>query len=70
MTPKDVKDFFKSGYRFGKATKMSDSSLVNWFKWGYVPYLSQKKLEKLTNGALKAVWDEDELKRHEVTTNE
>lgn len=58
MTPKEVKKYYKTLYRFRKETKMSCSSLSNWLKWGYVPFLSQKRIEELTNGALKAVWDE------------
>lgn len=56
MTPKDVKKYYKSGYRFHKSTGMSQSSLENWFKWGYVPLLSQLKIEQLTQGDLKAEW--------------
>lgn len=65
MTPQDLQDYFKTGYNFSKLTKMAESSYHNWFKWGYIPYLSQKKIEMLTNKALKAKWDENELQRHE-----
>ncbi len=62
MTPKEVQEYFKSGYKFHKFTKMSANSLGNWLNWGYVPYLSQKKIESLTNGKLAAVWSESEPK--------
>lgn len=39
---------------------MSPNTLTNWVKCGYVPFKSQKKLEQLTDGKLKAVWDEKE----------
>ncbi len=53
MTPQDVWDYYKSSYRFAKETGMSNSSLINWTKWGFVPEDSQYKLERLTHGELK-----------------
>ena len=61
MTPSDVKSFFKTGYNFRKKTGMSDNSMHNWVKWGYVPFASQKHIEKITGGALKAKWNDKEL---------
>lgn len=58
MTPDQVKKKYGSLYRFSKETKMSCCSLSNWLKWGYVPIMSQKKLEKITNGELKSSWDD------------
>lgn len=60
MKPSDVKQYYKSGYNFRKQTKMSDNTLHNWVKWGYVPFVAQKKIEELTQGELTAVWDEKE----------
>jgi hypothetical protein len=60
MTPQEVREHFKTGYVFQKQTGMSANTLANWKKWGYVPFKSQRKLEHLTNGVLKAVWDEKE----------
>ena len=60
MNAQDIWDYFKTHRNFGKETGMSPTSLVNWKKWGFIPYVSQKKIEKLTNGELKAVWDEKE----------
>ncbi len=57
MIPDDLKSYFKTGYNFHQKTKMSENSYHNWFKWGYIPYASQKKIEKLTNGDLVAVWE-------------
>lgn len=56
MTPKEVRAYFKSGYNFGSKTGMSMNNLRNWDKFGYVPFKSQKKLEQITNGELKAQW--------------
>jgi hypothetical protein len=58
MTPKDVKKYYKNGYQFHKETGMSHSTYMNWMKWGFVPEMSQLKLEKLTEGKLKAEWKE------------
>lgn len=65
MKPKDVKEYFKTGYNFSKMNSMSHNTLTNWIKAGYVPYVSQKKIEALTNGELAAEWDEKELARRE-----
>lgn len=56
MTPDDVKKYYKSSYNFGKVTGMSNVSLLNWLKAGFVPENSQYKLERLTKGALKTQW--------------
>lgn len=61
MTPEQVRVYYDNGYNFKKVTGMSRNSLHNWFKCGFVPFLSQKKLEKLTNGSLIAEWDDKEL---------
>lgn len=58
MTPEELKKHFKTGYAFYKKTGMSHNSFENWIKWGFVPYLSQKKIEKITNGLLKAEWED------------
>jgi len=56
MTPKDLKKYYKSGYKFYKETGMSQASYSNWLKWGYIPLVSQAKIQAFTNGALKAEW--------------
>ena len=60
MTPDEVKEHFKTGYNFRKSTGMSDNTLANLLKWGYVPFKSQRKIQKLTDGILIAVLDERE----------
>lgn len=61
MKPSQVKNHYKTGYNFRKLTKMSDNTMQNWIKWGYVPFTSQMKLQQLTGGALVAVWDDKEV---------
>jgi len=65
MTPEEVKEYFSTTYNFQKVTKMSNNTLCNWLKWGYVPYLSQKKIEILTNSKLIAEWHPKELEVRE-----
>ena len=54
MTLKEVKDYYKSSYAFQIQTGMKHGNWYNWNKKGYIPLLSQLRLEKLTNGELKA----------------
>jgi hypothetical protein len=56
MTPDDVKKYYNSQYNFEKETGMSHSTLGNWLRKGLVPLEAQLKLERLTEGALKADW--------------
>jgi hypothetical protein len=67
MTPEQVLMKYGSQYNFHKETGMSHRSLGNWIAWGYVPENSQYKLERLTNGELKAKWppDDDKEKNNE-----
>lgn len=60
MTPDDVKKYYGNQYKFGKITGMSQATLGNWLKWGYVPEASQYKIERLTKGDLKTEWTKDE----------
>lgn len=54
MKPEEVVKYYGTMYKFSKKTGMSATSIFNWKKKGYIPELSQYKLEFLTNGALKA----------------
>jgi hypothetical protein len=60
MTPEDVWKYYGNSYQFKKKTGMSDATLRNWMKWGFVPEDSQYKLERLTKGELKTEWTKDE----------
>ena len=57
MSPFDVKQHYGNAYRFRKATGMSCSTLANWLKKGRVPLDAQQKLERLSEGRLKAEWN-------------
>jgi len=52
MTLDEVREYYGNCHRFAKRTRMSSSSFLNWVKSGYVPIISQHKLEILTNGEL------------------
>lgn len=55
MTLDDLKKEFKNGNQFYLQTGMSHATWINWFeRYQYIPIQSQMKLEKLTNGRLKA----------------
>ncbi len=54
MTLDEVKKHFNTGYQLKKVTGMSYNNIYNWEKLGYVPILSQMKIETRTHGALKA----------------
>lgn len=54
----DLEEYFKSAYNFERLTTLSN---VNWYRWkykGYIPYFSQRRLERITGGALKASVDD------------
>ena len=61
MTPTEVIKHYDDVMNFQRLTKMSRNSLNNWIAWGYVPFVSQKKLECISRGALRAVWDDKEI---------
>jgi hypothetical protein len=68
VKPNDVKEFYGTGYNFHKETGLSHVSLTNWIKWGFVPENSQYKLERITDGALKA--DDFILHKDKLTIEE
>ena len=53
MTLEDIIEYFGSGYRFERATGLSHTNLIHWRKRGYIPLVSQRKIEERTEGALK-----------------
>ena len=57
MTFEEVSNYYVTGYNFHKSTGMSHANFVSWKQKGYVPICTQIKLEKMTNGALKASLD-------------
>jgi hypothetical protein len=50
----DVYDYFGSGYAMQKSTGLNHSNFKNWRDKGYIPIATQMKIERLTNGELKA----------------
>lgn len=54
MTVSELKKYYRTGYNFQKCTGITACSFSNWLKWGYIPVASQIKLERMTNGDLKA----------------
>ena len=52
MTLEEVREYYGNCHRFAKRTRMSSSSFLNWVTSGYVPIMSQHKLEILTEGDL------------------
>lgn len=54
MTLDDIVQHFGSFYRMTKEINISTQSTVMWKKKGYIPIVTQIRIEKLTHGALKA----------------
>lgn len=54
MTVEDVLKYYVTSYRLQKQTNFTASAFYNWKKKGRIPLISQLKLEKLTEGKLKA----------------
>lgn len=54
MTINDILQHYGTGYRFSKETLISTQSFYDWKKRGYIPIGSQMKIERITDGALKA----------------
>ena len=54
MTINDLKKMYENGNKFELATGMPHGTYHNWMRYGYIPIASQLKLEKITNGKLKA----------------
>ncbi len=69
MTTDELKDYYVNSYRFGKATSMSAISFSNWMKWGFIPMESQCKIEKATEGKLKADYSHTKQLNNEIKIN-
>jgi hypothetical protein len=54
MKLEDVKNYFGSSYQFRKKTGMEHANYLNWERKGFIPIKTQIKLERLTEGLLKA----------------
>lgn len=53
MTVDDVLNYFGTGYAMKKAIGLSPSNIKNWLSYGYIPFETQIKIERLTGGDLK-----------------
>ena len=69
MTPVDVLKFYGTRYRFAKETKMSANTLGNWMECGFIPEDAQYRMERITNGQLKAN-ERDMLKCNSINKEE
>lgn len=58
MTVDDIKEYFGSFYKAARFLNISEQSTMNWKRRGYIPIASQMKIEKLTDGALKARFED------------
>lgn len=54
MTPQDVISHFGSQVATADALGLSQPSVSDWVRAGYVPWLRQLDIERQTNGALRA----------------
>lgn len=54
MTIEDVLRHYGTGYNMNKVIGLAASNVVRWKKFGYVPILTQIRIEQLSNGKLKA----------------
>lgn len=54
MTVEEVLQYYGSTYRFEQKTMFRSSNFVHWKRKGYIPMQMQMRIERLTNGALKA----------------
>ena len=54
MTLDDVKKYFGTSYNFEKQTYMSHTNFNNWEQRGFIPLFTQRRIERITEGKLKA----------------
>ena len=57
MRLKDLKQHYRNSYEFERATGLSHVNWSNWAKRGYIPIISQMRIEKITRGVFKADMD-------------
>lgn len=55
---KDLEKYYGNSRQFELRTGMSHSNWPNWRKWGYIPIVTQMKLQLLTDGLLMADFDD------------
>jgi len=57
MTIDEARKYFGSHTKIAKALRISLGCVSNWQRRGYIPGIAQLKLQKLSNGKLKADLD-------------
>lgn len=58
MKIEDVLRFFGSGWKMTQKIGMATQNIKNWKKRGFIPISTQVKIEKLTQGKLRASLDD------------
>lgn len=54
MILEEAKKYFKTYYKMAKVLQVTPQAIQHWRKQGYIPYLHQLNLERLTEGELMA----------------
>ena len=54
MNLQEAKEYFKSYNAMARVLQVTPQAIQHWRKAGYIPYLHQLNLERLTEGALMA----------------
>lgn len=65
MTIEELRAYYRNGYIFNKVTGMSGNSYLSWVRQGYVPIVSQLKIEQMTSGELVARLEDGEAFKNE-----
>lgn len=54
MQLEEAKKYFKTYYRMAKVLQVTPQAIQHWRKAGYIPFMHQLNLERLTEGELMA----------------
>ena len=54
MTIDEVLEYYGTAHRMERKHGLSHNNINNWRKYGYIPITTQMKIERLTEGDLKA----------------
>jgi len=58
MTIEEFKAYYGNGYQFSRRTGLGATSFHSWVARGYIPIASQVRLEKITDGGLRARFED------------
>lgn len=58
MTIDEVITYFGSAWKMNQKIGMAHQNINNWKRYGFIPIMTQMKIEKLTDGELKASLDD------------